>query len=154
MSTSTSSTPSGFGIILHDFLEGPWEQARGVLKEELDQFRGMLNALWNKNFGADGNLTGLAITGDFSTPTRYVSNTGVKSQPKWDQVNLSNGVKNRLPFTHIVQSDASRLLGRGSASSGDYQPITVGAGLAFTGTVLNTTGGTVQEALTLAWMGL
>lgn len=47
-----------------------------------------------------------------------------------------------LPFANLTPaSAASKLLGRGDSSAGDYQEITVGTGLAMTGTTLSSTGG-------------
>lgn len=36
-----------------------------------------------------------------TTATRYLSNTGINNRPKWDQVNLSNGVTGNLPVTNL-----------------------------------------------------
>lgn len=75
--------------------------------------------------------------------TRYLSNTGASNNPAWAQVNLANGVTGDLPYANLTPaSDASRLLGRGSAAgAGDWQEITLGSNLTMTGTVLSSTGG-------------
>lgn len=56
-------------------------------------------------------------------------------------VDLASEVTGDLPLSNLAQaSAASRLLGRGSASgAGDFQEITLGTGLALTGTVLSAT---------------
>jgi hypothetical protein len=56
-------------------------------------------------------------------------------------VDLTSHVTGDLPLSSLAQSAAaSRLLGRGSAGgAGDYEPITVGGALSFSGTVLSAT---------------
>lgn len=127
-----------FGGVFHDFLDGTWEEAKGYLREELQQMRTALNAQWGAAFTRDGILTPASITGDSTVVPRYVANTGVDKLPKWDQVDLgSTGVRGRLPFTHIVTLVASHLAGRGSAGgTGDIEPIALDPSLTMTGTTL------------------
>lgn len=75
--------------------------------------------------------------------TRYLSNTGGSNNPAWAQVNLADGVAGDLPYTNLTPASAASLLfGRGSAAGGgDWQEITLGAGLTMTGTVLSSSGG-------------
>ena len=121
-----------FGIDLHEQLRQPWEQARGFLIEELDQLKAELRGRWNAALGPNNTLNVLSIGGDGTPATRSVTNTGPNNAPTWDRVNLSNGVKNRLPFANMVQLTASVLLGRGSASSGDIQELTLGSDVQMT----------------------
>lgn len=75
--------------------------------------------------------------------TRYLSNTGGSNNPAWAQVNLANGVTGDLLYANLTPASAASLLfGRGSAAgAGDWQEITLGAGLTMTGTVLSSSGG-------------
>lgn len=128
-----------FGIDLHEYFHQPWEQARGMLAEELDQLKAELRGRWNASLGTDNQLTTAAISGDGTPASRYLANTGPRNKPQWDLVNLLNGVKNRLRFNHLVQIGAGTLLGRRSSSAGDIEEITVGSGLQLSGTTLSAT---------------
>jgi hypothetical protein len=55
---------------------------------------------------------------------------------------LATGVSGDLLYTNLTPAlGASRLLGRGSASAGDWQEVTLGPNLTMSGTVLSATGG-------------
>jgi len=127
-------------IALWKYTEMPWEDSRGYIREDLEHLEAAINQLAGQTFDQNGDLLSGAIAGDATPATRYVANTGVRNGPKWDTVDLSNGVKNRLAFAHLAVLAASTLLGRGSAAgSGDPQPLTLGAGLTMTATVLDAT---------------
>jgi hypothetical protein len=49
-------------------------------------------------------LAGLAKS---ATATRYLANTGTSNAPKWDQVDLSNGVTGNLGVTHLNSGTAA-----------------------------------------------
>ena len=75
--------------------------------------------------GATQTLTNKTISGASNTITN---------------VSLSAGVTGDLPLSNLAQSSAaSKLLGRGSSGTGDFEEITPGAGLSMSGTTLNVT---------------
>jgi hypothetical protein len=118
-------------------LIGPWERVRQGLTDDLNRIVAAMNQRWAATFGDSNQLQAGTIAGDSSLDTRSIVNTGPGHTPKWDQVNLTNGVQGRLPFVNIAASaSASRLLGRGSAGAGDYEPILLGPGLAMHGTTV------------------
>jgi hypothetical protein len=56
-------------------------------------------------------------------------------------INLAAEVFGRLPYVNLTAPGGlSRLLGRGAASGGDWQELTLGTGLSMTGTVLSASG--------------
>lgn len=144
-----------FGGVFHDFLEQPWEQARGFLREELEQLQNVLASQWSKSFNTEGTMNGEAFEGDFSPSTAgrvYISNEGPRGRPRWAKVDANAGVKNRLRFVNFVQATLpSVLLGRRSASSGDFEQISLGDGLEMSGTELNATG--ARYSRTFLFMG-
>lgn len=133
-----------FGVF-HDYLNGPWEEARGFLIEELEQLRNALTAQLGQTFNNLNQLTSAAFSGDPTPATRYVANTGVKNAPTWDRVNLSNGVQGTLALSHLPTATAETFLGRGDSSSGDYQPLTPGAGIGIVGTEVVTQNPAIRE---------
>lgn len=126
-------------IALFKYLEDGWEQCRGYLYEDLVHLEAALNQLYGQTFDQNGDLLAGAIAGDATQESRYVANTGVNHGPKWDFVDLSNGVKNRLAFAHLAQLTDSTLLGRGNVGTGDPESIGLGSGLTMTGTTLAAT---------------
>lgn len=65
-------------------------------------------------------------------------------------INLASHVTGRLPYANLVAATAaSRLLGRTSASAGDWQEVSFGPTIALTGTVLDTTSGLLKATVTL-----
>lgn len=128
---------------LFRYTDASWEESRGWLRLDLDHIQTAFNQLVDQTFTVNGTLSHevfdiSGIPGDSTTPTRYVANTGPLGAPKWDQVELTNGVKGTLPFTNLPTLPASRLAGRGSAAgAGVIEPISLGSGLTLTGTVLS-----------------
>lgn len=131
-------------LTLLKYVSGPWEQARAYLRQDLDQIETIINTRLASLVGGGSTLAPGAFAGNSSIPTRYVANTGPGNSPMWDLVNLINGVKNRLPFSNIVQtSSGSVLLGRGAGAAGDIQEITLGPSELMDGTQHYDIGGTV-----------
>jgi hypothetical protein len=127
-----------FGGVFHDFLEGPWEQVRGYLREELEQLQNVLASQWEKAFGTDGLLNEDVIDGDpHNGGVVYISNEGPHGRPKWAKVNVNAGVKNRLKLANFVQAAGSNtLLGRDNGA-GNYESIAVGDALDISSATLN-----------------
>lgn len=139
--------------LFKSIIQQPWERARGVLYDDLVTIENYLNYFLGKTFTPSGGLLPGTIAGDSSQDTRYVANTGPNHTPKWDTVNLGNGVQGRLPFGHLVQSTApSVLVGRESGSAGNFEQIMLGPGLIIVGTQLDTTG--AGQAAAAMWMAV
>ena len=137
------------GGIFSDFLDQPWEQARGYIREELQQLRTAL-----QKQSATG-ASALSIEGDSTVTPRYVANTGTANAPKWDRVDLVNGVTGKISYARLPTATLSTLLGRRSSANGDYEPITLGTNLSMSGTTLNASGGGGGAGDdTLMWLGL
>jgi hypothetical protein len=130
-----------FGGIFHDSISGTWDEAKGYIKEELEQMRTALNNMPSvsafDNDSDETTLESFAISGNAKPATRYVANTGTNNKPTWDRVNLQNGVKGILAFTFLPSIAAGSLLGRRSGSSGVLEAITPGTTLAISGTTLD-----------------
>jgi len=76
---------SNFGGVFHDWIDGPWEQARGYLREELEQLHISLGFKFNRILTTDGTLNNLLIQGDPTGVRKYVANSGSPSNaPKWE----------------------------------------------------------------------
>lgn len=128
-------------ISLLKFLDGPWEKVREYLRADLDHIEAAVNAQQGSTFNEDGSLQIGTIAGDSLTPTRYVANTGPNHTLQFDQVELSNGVKGRLPFSHLVPATRPGVLvGREGTIAGDFEEISLGAGLTMNGKVLIASG--------------
>src|SRR5882724_2358275 len=117
-------------ISLLKILDIPWEKAKNYLRLDLEHIESAINQRWGAVFGDTNKLQSGAIEGDATQPTRYVANTGPNNAPNWDQVNLANGVKERLPFNHLVSATLPGVLvGRESGSPGDFEQLGLGPGL-------------------------
>lgn len=55
--------------------------------------------------------------------TRYLSNTGAGNNPAWAQIDLTNGVVNRLPFANLAQGAALSVLGVTGNATADLASI-------------------------------
>lgn len=131
-----------FGSTFYDFLEGPWDHAKGYLREHLEQLSISLNAQWARAFNSDQTLTEFAIGNPGANVPSYVANTGPNRSPRWEKVDVAQGVKSRLRYVNFTAATAaSRLLGRRSTSAGDWEEISLGEGLTMTGSELSAQGG-------------
>lgn len=125
-------------ITLLKILPEKWEKAKGFLRLDLEAIEAALNTRWSAVFGDSNLLQPGAVDGDYTVDSRYVSNQGTDHLPYWDQVDLSNGVKDRLPFSNLVAATVpSILVGRRSGSAGDFEEISLGSRLSMLSTTLN-----------------
>ncbi len=70
--------------------------------------------------------------------TRYLANTGASNNPAWAQVNLANGVSDKLPLANIVDfSVTQRIWGRNAAGAGVAEEVTLSQFLDWVGAVAN-----------------
>lgn len=132
-------------LALLKYLDLPWEIARGYLREDLDHIEAAINTRWAATFGNNNLLKSDTVSGDHTVDTRYVANTGPSHESKWDQVNLANGVKGRLPFPNFVQAAAAPSL-VGADDAGDFQELTLGAGLNINGTTISTVSRAAEQS--------
>lgn len=128
-------------IAMFKWLDGTWDQVKGQLRLDLEHLESAINQRHGATFNDDNTLKVDTVAGDASEDTRYISNEGTNHSPLWALVNLAIGVKNRLKFENLTAAtNTKKLLGRGSASTGDFQELTPGAGLDIVGTQLVATG--------------
>ena len=95
-----------------------------------------------------GNVSALAKN---TTATRYYANTGTSNNPKWDTVNLSNGVSNTLAVGNggtgqTSYTDGQLLIGNTTGNTLSLSTLTAGTGIGITNghgtiTITNTGGG-------------
>ena len=115
-----------FGGVFYDFLDGPWDAAKGYLKEHLEQLTIAISTQLGTAFNADNTLTETAIGGSPAPVPSYVANTGPRRSPRWDKVDVASGVKNRLRYVNLTAATRpSLVLGRESGSAGNWEEITL-----------------------------
>src|SRR4051812_42783519 len=95
--------PKLFGGIFSDYLSLSWEEARGFIKEELEQFRTALQSQISNLTNSSGTLAETAFSGGGANVPSYVANTGPKKSAKWEKVDLTNGVKARLKYVSLPE---------------------------------------------------
>lgn len=128
------------------YLDGEWPQVREYLRADLDHIEAAINTKWGALFNLDANtILASVFPGDSTLDTVYVSNEGTGHTPQWARINLANGVKNRLPYSHLTASaNPSRVLMRQAGTAGDWQEGTLSGSLIAESTpVLYDIGGTV-----------
>jgi hypothetical protein len=121
-------------IALKKNVDGSWEMAREGIREDLEIIEVVFNNLQQVAFAGGTTLTAFAISGNRKPATRYVANTGPNNTPKWDLVNLVNGVTGRLALSHFALASENTVLGRRRGTNGDYEPLTPGIDIFITST--------------------
>ena len=117
---------SWYGGTFYDFLDGPWDHAKGYLKEHLEQLTVAISTQLSAAFNADNTLTEASVGGSPAPVPSYVANTGPKRSPRWEKVDVAIGVKNRLRYVNLTAAtQGSVLLGRESGSGGNWEEITL-----------------------------
>jgi hypothetical protein len=127
-----------------DYENKEWKDARGPLLDDLRHVMIVVNRLISILLNSN-NIIPTAVI-DPSTPIEVELQGDVAGGPSASPITttISNDVVSYAKMQNV--SAASRLLGRGSLSgAGDPEEITVGPGLAFTGTVLDTGSGTATS---------
>lgn len=66
----------------------------------------------------------IAALAKSASNTRSLCNTGTSNAPAWDQVSLSDGVKNRLPFANIATLAGFSVLGNATTGAATMAAIT------------------------------
>ncbi len=76
---------ANFGGIFHDWIDGPWDQARGPLRDELEALHISLGKTVGNIINSDGSLSSFVIQGDGTADRRYIANTGTPNNaPRWE----------------------------------------------------------------------
>lgn len=115
-----------FGGSFSDFLTLPWEQARGFIKEELEQLKTALQGILGALVNSDGTLSEAAFGGTGANVPSYLANTGTNKAPKWEKIDLTNGVKNRIKYSNLPTGTANAQSVIGFSSTGQsFQEIYV-----------------------------
>jgi hypothetical protein len=139
----------------YDFLEGSWDQAKGYLREHLEQMKIALDSQWSQVFAKDNTLNFGAIAAPPGIPAggnvpSYVANTGPNKAPRWDKVDVSVGVKSRLQFAHLIAATVGGvLIGRESGTAGNFEEITPGYALNISGTTLRVSSPTLAARIAM-----
>lgn len=154
-------------ITIFNYLESTWEQARGLLHDDLEHIQTAINRWNGQTFDKENKLLNTTIQGDATKVPQYITNEGLdrngtpNSTPLWGLVDLVAGVKKRLQYIHFVATTAPGVvLGRRSDTKGDYEQVSVGAGLTMSAgasPVLSaagaTTAGSAQDIMLLMGAG-
>lgn len=96
---------------------------------------------------------GAPVGASYVTTTANATLTGERLLTAGSNITITDAGPNSTVTVDLTPSaSASRLLGRGSASSGDWEPITLGTNLTMSGTTLNATAASASVDYTTPFL--